>query len=293
MIRLPEFLPPMLEREYGEESELILQGYECLRPVTLRVNRLKAEPAAIRSALVSAGIALREVPWYEDAFLLPDAREEDVRVLPMYAGGEIYLQSLSSMLPPLLLNAQAGESVLDMAAAPGGKTTQIASLTRDRALITACERDKIRFERLRFNVGRQGVGRIRLMQADAGKLDDAFRFDKILLDAPCSGSGTFSCNRPVRLTEKLLAHCMKEQERLLRKGLTLLKKGGVLVYSTCSVLREENEDLLRRVLPSAGGSLSPLPPELFAGVPVARGEGCMTVFPDALYEGFFLAKIVK
>ena len=123
---IPGFLEEMLKKQYGEEAfAKILAGYQARRPVTLRVNPLKADRNSVEQALTGAGIAFKNVSWYEDAMIIEGAREPEIQELPIYKEGGIYLQSLSSMLPPLFLGPKAGESVLDMAAAPGGKTTQI------------------------------------------------------------------------------------------------------------------------------------------------------------------------
>ena len=124
------------------------------------------------------------------AFLLEGADERAVQALPLYERGEIYLQSLSSMLPPLALAPQEGADILDMAAAPGGKTAQMAAMTGNRANITACEINQIRAEKLKYNLEKQGATRVNIMVRDARKLEDFFRFDQILLDAPCSGRST-------------------------------------------------------------------------------------------------------
>lgn len=144
----------------------------------------------ILKALADAGLSAQRVPWSGDALILDHADEGAVAALPMFESGEIYMQSLSSMIPPLVLGVQPEENILDMAAAPGGKTTQIAALTGGRAMITACERNKMRAERLEYNVKKQGANRVTVMNMDARQLDDLFAFDRVLLDAPCSGSGT-------------------------------------------------------------------------------------------------------
>ena len=208
---IPQFLNRFLERDYGKVlAEEILRGYSVRRPVTQRVV----------SALAEVGIGVRRVSWYDDALIADCADEETLRRLSLYEKGEIYLQSLSSMLPPLVLDPQSGENILDMTAAPGGKTTQLYALSHGVAQITACEKDKIRFERLKFNVQRQGASRVNLLLADATKLDDFFRFDKILLDAPCSGSGTLDPSRPIALSQKLIENSAQLQKKLLKKALT-------------------------------------------------------------------------
>ena len=292
------FLREQLLRQYGGDvTAQIESGYAQRRLTTLRVNRLKAEPSAVRAALAEAGIAMEDVAWSGDALVLPEADGRAVTALPLYARGEVYMQSLSSMLPPLLLGAQPGENVLDMAAAPGGKTTQIAALTGNGAMITACERNAARCERLRFNLERQGAQRVTVMNIDARQLDDLFAFDRILLDAPCSGSGTVQLGESsrARFDRETLERVGKTQEALLRKALRLLRPGHEMVYSTCSILEAENEALLRRVLPGAQAELVPIDASAVPGVPLLPTTlpGALCVMPDARYEGFFAARIRK
>ena len=141
---LPPNTPPAdLPALYGRHGCRCLYACRCRAhdrglwrrsraPVTLRANTLKATAEDIAAALDAAGIAHRSVAWYPDAFILPEAQVSDLWDLDIYRDGKIYLQSLSSMMPPLVLGAQAGEDILDMCAAPGGKTTQIAASRRGR-----------------------------------------------------------------------------------------------------------------------------------------------------------------
>lgn len=304
---LPEFLKPLLVGQYGSDlAELVLNGCRRRR-TTLRTNALKASADRVAAALGEAGLAFERVPWYADAFVLDEGvRERAVWDLPLYTEGGLYLQSLSSMLPPLVLAPRAGADVLDMCAAPGGKTTQMAALSGGGAHITACEMHMPRAEKLRFNLERQGVRGVNVMQVDARRLDDFFRFDQILLDAPCSGSGTLDADDPKvprRFTPELVKKSCASQKALLSKALRLLKPGGTLVYSTCSVLACENEDVVRSCLSKAGregsyvlekvvlagsdGGAFALP-ELPTGLP-----GTLCVMPTDVFEGFFLAKITR
>ena len=295
---IPEPLIALLREQYSPEvADRVTAGF-VRRAVTLRVNTLKATPDEVTAALTSAGIAWQPVPWYADALILPDAREEALRALPLYEQGGVYLQSLSSMIPPLLLDPQPGESILDMAAAPGGKTTQMAALSASSALITACEKNAIRADRLQFNLDRQGAKRVSVMRQDARQLDDLFRFDKVLLDAPCSGSGTLVIaeDEPQRrMTPDWLRKTAATQKALLQKALRLLSPGHEMVYSTCSVLRMENEDVLRAMLPGAKAEIIPIEHEMTKHLPLLPTTipGTLCVCPDALHEGFFAAKIRK
>lgn len=296
--QLPDFLKEKLLSQYGEEwYQKILAGYEGQRAVTLRVNTLKTDTAYVTSCLEAAQISWRNVRWSREALIAEHVREDALRALSIYGQGMIYLQSLSSMIPPVLLNPQKGECILDMAAAPGGKTTQMAALSGNRAQITACEKNKVRGERLKYNIEKQGASCVYLMMEDARKLDDFFSFDKILLDAPCSGSGTLKLGAQglnQKITQELVSRSSKTQEELLKKALKLLKPGHEMIYSTCSILKEENEDRVKRALGSTA-ELVPISPDSLPDVPLLPVSlpGTVCVCPDSLYEGFFVAKIRK
>ena len=294
MENIPQFMEKMLKTQYGEEvTAKIMQGYKE-KPVTLRINTIKAKVEDIKEKLKQEQIQFSEVPWSEVALIINKAREEEIRKLDIYEKGEIYLQSLSSMLPPIMLQPKQGENILDMAAAPGGKTTQIAAICNNRGMITACEKNKIRADRLKYNLQKQGVTCVNIMQVDSRKLDEYFSFDKILLDAPCSGSGTLNINN-INFTEELIERAIRTQEELLKKALSILKKGGEMIYSTCSILSVENEKVLTKILPKFNASVVPIDTSYFEGVPLLPVQiaGTVCVCPTNLYEGFFVAKIFK
>lgn len=295
---LPVFLRERLLKEYKKDIvEKIILGYMQKRKVTLRVNTIKMKEDELENFLINSKINYSKVSFYSSAYILENIREEEIRNWEFYKEGKIYLQSLSSMLPPLVLEPKAKENILDMAAAPGGKTTQISALSENTALITACEKNKIRYERLEYNVNKQGAKGINLMRIDARILSDFFSFDKILLDAPCSGSGILNLeneNIEKNFTEELIERSVKLQETLLKKAIKILKVGGELIYSTCSILKEENEDLLERIL-NKNLELIPIANNIFENVPKlpVKLEGTLCVMPNELYEGFFVAKIRK
>ena len=294
---LPDFFEPMLAAQYGEETARdIVEACGVRRAVTLRANTLKTTAARVAVSLDTAGIGWEGVPWSPEAFVVKGEREPSVRALPEYEAGEIYLQSLSSMIPPLVLAPEPGADILDMAAAPGGKTTQMAALSGGRARITACEMHGPRAERLKFNLNRQGATNVTVMNTDARRLDDFFSFDQILLDAPCSGSGTLDVRDQklkLRFTLKLIEKSQKSQRALLAKALRLVKPGGCVVYSTCSVLAQENEDVVRRAVAGQPFAVERVDLPGLDGVPrLPTGlEGALCVRPTELYEGFFVAKI--
>lgn len=324
-------LPALIEHALGsamdtEIADCMRNGFKeaSARPVTLRANTVKATAEDIAAALDGAGLAFERVPWYGDAFVLGDAvSERDVWSLPVYQEGAVYLQSLSSMLPPLALAPQAGLDILDMCAAPGGKTSQLYALADGHAHITACELHAPRAEKLSYNLEKLGCKNVNVMRCDARRLDEFFSFDQILLDAPCTGTGTFRMGderASKRITDALLGKVTRSQRALLDRALTVLKPGGTLVYSTCSVLTAENDEQVKaalkrhrdcKIVPLAPRDGAPEKEDASDGVPLAESAqkvvdacacgqiptieteliGTLTVPPTRLFEGFYLALI--
>lgn len=290
---IPNFLHEMLEKQYGKElTEKIENGYLCKLPTTLRVNNIKSNLQKIKNELQQNKIEFENIQWYEDAFIIKNANEDKIKQMSIFENGEIYLQSLSSMLPPLYLSPQPDENILDMCAAPGGKTTQLVSISQNKSHITACEKNKIRLEKLKYNLQKQGIGSVNVMEQDARNLSEYFSFDKILLDAPCSGSGTDNIFDE-KFTEELISRSAKTQEILLEKALKILKPGGVMIYSTCSILEEENEQILNKVMKKFNCKIEPI--QNFAGMELlpTQIDGTICVCPNEFFEGFFIAKIKK
>lgn len=290
---ISDFLRTMLLKQYGEEiTNKIIEGYLAKRNVTLRVNTIKSNIEEITQVLSNNKIKYEQVSWNKDALIIKDVVENKIKELEIYEQGKVYLQSLSSMIPPIILEPKEKENILDMAAAPGGKTTQMAALTDNKCMITACEKNKIRAERLKYNLQKQGVGCTNVMLEDARNLSDFFSFDKILLDAPCSGSGTDNVNTKF-FTKELIQKSSKIQERLLEKALKLLKSGNDMVYSTCSILEQENEEVLKKVLPKYNAKIIPI--EISTDIPIlpVSLKGTVCVCPSKNYEGFYVAKIRK
>lgn len=296
---IPDFLYEILLDEYGENlTNKIIEGYFINRHTTFRVNTLKVDVKQIENKLNELSIGFNKVPWNETAFIIDSVKENEIKELDMYKNGEIYLQSLSSMIPPIVVDPKEGENILDMAAAPGGKTTQMACMSDNKSMITACEKNKIRAKRLKYNLEKQGTSRVTVMFKDARRLDDFFSFDKILLDAPCSGSGTLDLNNDnveKIFTEELIDRSVKTQKELIKKAVKVLKVNGELIYSTCSVLKEENEKIVEEILKSGNIEIIPIDNKMFEDVPLlpVNIEGTICVCPTNLYEGFFVAKLKK
>lgn len=180
----------------------------------------------------------------------------------------------------------------------GGKTTELASISNNEAHITACEMNHIRLERLKYNIEKQGATCIYTMEKDARRIDDFFSFDSILLDAPCSGSGTLNVNDinlEKTFTTKLIEKSVSSQLALLRKALKISKPGSEIVYSTCSILSCENEDIVNKIIKESNAEIVPIDFYGIDELPTlqAKIKGTILVAPNELYEGFFIAKIRK
>lgn len=294
-----KFLEEKLEKQYGKEiTKEIIEGYQTKRKTTLRINTIKSNIEEIKNELKKEKIEYEQVKWSKEALIIKDANEKTIQEMEIYKNGKIYLQSLSSMLPPIILEPKERTDILDMAAAPGGKTTQVAALTNNKAHITACEKNKIRAERLKYNVDKQGATCVFIMPKDSRFIDDFFSFDQILLDAPCSGSGTLDysdANIEKYFTEQLIERSSKTQKTLLSKAIKLLKPGHEMVYSTCSILSCENEDVVSSAVKSGNIEIIPISFDGMEELPVlpTKIPGTLCVKPTDLYEGFFVAKIRK
>ena len=280
-----------------EETEKIINGSLIKRKTTLRVNTLKTSVEAVAKVFDDNEIVYKHSPFSHTALIIENDNDK-IRALELYGNGEIYLQSLSSQLPALILNPNQSCDVLDMCAAPGGKTTQLAMLSNNKCNITACEMNRNRAERLKFNLQKQGVTNANVMVIDARNLESFFSFDKILLDAPCSGSGTFNLNNPKSysgFSAALIDKCVTSQAKLLDKALSVLKVGGELVYSTCSVLPIENEKQLLKAMKKHNCELLEIDNSIKNHLPLlpCSLENALCITPTDEYEGFFVAKIRK
>ena len=167
-----------------------------------------------------------------------------------------------------------------------------------KALITACEKNKIRAERLKYNIEKQGVSCVNILHEDARNLDNYFSFDKILLDAPCSGSGTINLgdeNLSQYFTEELINRSVNTQYKLLKKAVKVLKTGHEMVYSTCSILEEENENNVKRIIRENNVEIIPIDLGIIKGIKTLTTKlpGTVVIAPSEKYEGFFIAKLRK
>ncbi|MGO9412689.1 MAG: RsmB/NOP family class I SAM-dependent RNA methyltransferase [Spirochaetia bacterium] len=301
--RLPrEFLESLQQTFPQAVSQAIIRGMCARRPTTFRVNTLQADPREIVGFLRETGVKFRAVPWSRHAFILSELRERDVEQWDWYREGRLYLQSLSSMVPAIALAPRPGERVLDLAAAPGGKTTQMAALMENSGSILAVEPDEVRLSRLSYNVALQGCRNVEVRKARGERIGGEMpgAFDRVLLDVPCSGEGRFIVGAPGTSrawSRKLIADRARLQRKLFESGFHAVRPGGVLVYSTCTLNLEENEKVIHWALESFALETEKLPlsiPGSWSGI--SRGlhpgvSNALRLFPDAEKEGFFICRL--
>ena len=274
------------------------------RNTTLRVNTLKYNIQDLMIQLKKNNIKFERVQWYNNALLLKNISEKDIQKLDIYINGYIYLQSLSSMIPPLVLSPKSGDKVLDLTAAPGSKTTQLANLMDNNGEIIANELDKIRYERLKYNVEKQGATIVKMINSRGEKLGEKYPeyFDKVLLDVPCSGEGRFLINNPKTYRDwsmKKVNNLVKLQKKLLISACKALKKNGVMVYSTCTINKYENEFILdwaTKNFPLKIVDINLIIKDSIKGdnEKLDRAiDKAIKILPSKSMEGFFVAKLKK
>jgi len=270
---------------------------------SIRVNTLKINNSKLKSKLKD--FKLKKVPWCDQGFFISGKRT-DLGNLPEHGLGYFYIQEASSMIPPLVLNPKKEDFVLDMAAAPGSKTTQLAAMMKNEGLILANDLDYKRIVSLNSNLQRCGVFNTITTMME-GRFFKNFQFDKILLDAPCSGTGTIrkSPKTILNWSTNIVNRLAGMQKQLIRTAFENLKEGGTLVYSTCTLEPQEDEGVISHLLEEYDNaklqkiSLN----NLKSSKPITEFErniyqkdvkNCLRIWPqDNDSDGFFIAKIKK
>jgi len=244
----PDWMVEKWLSEYGEENTIKLCGYFNSRPkISFRVNLLKTDPDAVEKKLKTEKIEYQKSRWLENFYTF--SSPVDLENLDILNQGLIYIQDESTALPVLLLNPNPGETVLDLCAAPGGKTILMAEKMQNKGKIIALDKNLSKLKLISENCQRLGVKIVETKMGDGTDFTTE-PADKILIDAPCSGLGVLERNAEARWSkqEKDLKRLSQLQLELLNNAKDLLKKGGIMVYSTCSLAKEENEMVIEKFL---------------------------------------------
>ncbi len=306
----PKFLDKISRIFPANVLNQVHSSFRIKKAATFRINRIKISRRDALGEFRKNNIKVREVNWYPDAFMLVSPDLNGLAKTDLYRNGKIYVQNLSSMIPALVLQPCCEDLVLDLAAAPGSKTTQIASLMSNKGKIIALEKDEVRYQKLLANLRLQGVNNVEAYNRDSlGVWRDYFEvFDKVLLDAPCTAEGRFTALRMktyLYWNQLKVKRMAKKQKGLLVTAFKCLKPGGVLVYSTCTFSPEENEFVINYLLNKFPHSLKIEKINLgiknsFKGLTEwndvsfpSEIANCRRIIPTDVMEGFFICLIRK
>lgn len=296
---------------HGEHADAVIGSFGCERRPGVWANPLRSDGVNPMELLAAADVSAEPCDWLPEAATIAPADKATVTAGEAATDGRLYVQNLSSMLAPLALDPQPGEAVLDLAAAPGGKTLHLAARMQLEGELAAVEPVRDRFFKLKANLQRCGACNfVRTFThdgRDVGRKTPG-RFDAVLLDAPCSSEARFDPQNPATFAywgPRKLAESARKQKALLRSAIDATKPGGRVLYGTCSFAPEENELVVAHTLRRMGDAVQLVPmslPDLGQQPGLTEWGGkrlpselahTVRILPDHRLAGFFLAMLVK
>ena len=322
-----EFLEKIENIYSKEELKIIEAGFKTEnRKPTFRINTLKANEEKTIESLKEAGVKIKKLDYFDNIYILEEWREKDLWDTWAFKAGYIYMQGISSMIPALLFEktldyaAYSNMKILDVTSAPWSKTSQLSAIMNNEWQIIACDNNQIRIDKLNFTLKRQGCKNVWVVKTDARKLSSKLSeefwaeveqyFDKILFDAPCSAEWRFNLTREKSYAfwnSSIPKKNYRLQKDILTEVLKMLKIGWELVYSTCTLSPEENENIVHFIQ-----SLFPemeivdiTKNSIFKKLETKKwiksfwksiyknADKSIRILPTSEYEGFFVAKFVK
>jgi tRNA (cytosine49-C5)-methyltransferase len=292
-----------------------LTDWETFREISLtylrrsiRINTLKISISECKRRLNEQKWNLKQVPWCKEGFWVEHSEgRRDIGNTIEHQLGYYYVQEAASMIPPVVLDPKPEEVILDMCSAPGSKATQIAQYMDNKGILIANDYQGLRLQPLGINMQRMGINNT-LITLQEGRFfkNSAIEFDRILVDAPCSGTGTIRKSfKTIGIwNPNAIRRLCGQQRQLIETAFCILKKGGVMVYSTCSLEPEEDEQVVSSLLEKhSDAKLEDIELEIKRSEPVISFEGkeydpsvkkCLRLWPqDNDTEGFFVSKIRK
>ncbi len=302
-----------------EKFESCLDTFNRPLPLIVRINTLKISKAQAEDLLRQQNIFFKEISWYQTALFL-DMATQRWQTTEFNCNGYFYNQALSSLLPVIVLDPKPGEKILDMCAAPGSKTTQMAAHMDNDGEIVALEVIRERFYKLKSVLALMGAEIVWCQLIDARRFrpggsaavrqsyNTPLLFDRVLLDVPCSAEGRFKIHEPkshAYWSLRKIKEMVRKQRGLLMTASRLVKPGGHMVYSTCTFAPEENEGIIDWFFKKTGSQFELLPvelPQIPSCPAITQWQGkdfhpdvknCFRVLPNELMEGFFIAKLVR
>lgn len=299
MFSCPHDIVKMWVDDYGYDFTKDMLSYEeKVGMSSIRVNTLKADPDSVFDSLESAGYVTNRAKYYDDVRKVSDLG--DVTKQSLFMDGSFTIMGESSMIVVDALDPKPGKTVLDACAAPGGKSAYIAQKMQNKGVLYAWDKHLHRVDLLNSTLKRLGVSIAKTDARDATVYDEEFenKFDAVLVDAPCSGWGVMMGKPDIRLQKQAddTFKLAKIQLSILNTVSRYVKKGGVLVYSTCTISKNENEKVVERFLKENKGykadSWAHLLPQGIDGTRIK--DGGIPLYPHIDYvDGFFIARLVK
>ncbi|OHD10597.1 MAG: hypothetical protein A2086_09505 [Spirochaetes bacterium GWD1_27_9] len=291
----------------------ILLAFRQKRNTTFRINTLKTTKQQVIADLQKEKFKIKSISFLPEVFYLDGDENNRLLKTDIVKEGKIYLQSISSLLPPLILEPQKNDKILDMAASPGSKTTQIAAIVANTGSIDAIEPDFVRMERLKHNVELLGVTNVNFYQTRGEDFckDKKEYYDKILLDAPCSGEGRFNFydkNSYGSWKKNNVEKLSNLQKKLLKSAVLATKINGIIVYSTCTLNVFENEKVIDYILKETDVKVKVVPiAEQFKTIPESVKpilqwkdekfndsiKNALRIIQSENIEGFFICKLKR
>lgn len=280
---------------YGKENAVtVMKGLNSRPYVTVRVNPLKCEYDEILTALSESGYVVSEGEVAPEAIKI--IRGSSIEENEFFKKGYITVQDESAMLVAPLLGADENDVVLDLCSAPGGKTTHIAELMNNKGVINAFDIHEHKLKLIEENARRLGINIIHALQSDAAMLNEEYinKADKVLIDVPCSGIGIIRKKPEIKDTKDIkdISEIIKIQRKIMENAAKYLKVGGTLLYSTCTINKDENENNIKWFLNNFKN---------YAVEKINIGnksnfiyeEGQLTILPSENMDGFFIAKLKR
>lgn len=288
----PQWLYDKIRRDWPDQVESILKANNEHPPLTLRANLTKGSREQFQVKLNEAGMASLSLEQVPTAIVLVEATSTEL--IPGFKSGELSVQDAAAQIAATLLDLAPGQRVLDLCAAPGGKTCHILEACPELSELVALDVDAVRLERVKSNLTRGGLT-AHLITGDATQPSswwDGSPFDRILVDAPCSATGVIRRHPDIKVLRKPqdIARLAETQRMILEAAWTMLAPGGTLVYATCSVLRQENSDVISAFLGEHPEAKESLLPEIFGQ---AQPHGRQILPGTDGMDGFFYARLEK
>ncbi len=280
---IPEVIISIIMKDYGERTESILSAMSETKPVSIRFRSYMSddEISKVIKSMEESGVILNRDP--DVRFVYRASHTGDVRKLPGYEEGLFYIQDVSSIKAVISLDIQKGEKILDCCAAPGGKSILVSEFTGDEGSVTSCDISEDKADLIRDNFERLHCKNTNVIVKDASVNDPSFNegFDTVILDVPCSGLGIMGKKRDIKynLTEEGLLSLTDLQKKIIDSCVPYVKKGGKLMYSTCTLRHAENEEHVLYITEKYGFEIV---------------NGPVTLLPDeAEQDGFFYCILKK